>query len=185
SADSAPPRSTTPPAPTATTPAPATTASTTPPPTTAAAVPDGYATVTDKRGFSVALPDGWTRAETPPRVYYWSPDRAFRFGERVQPPGQGTAYDVMQSQDTAARGPNGPYRGFRDGVLTRTTQNGEDAALWEFTYDGFADGKGPRRTFDLCWTQDGRMYDIWLSGPLDLTEQTRSAFDTARATFTP
>lgn len=173
-AATAPPTTTASPSPTPTTPTP-----------TASPLPAGFRTVTDKHGWSVALPDGWVRQEVPPRVYYWSADHAFRFGERIQPPGKGTAYDVMHGQDVAARGPKAPYQGYRDGVVTRTTQNGADAALWEFTYDGFGDGKGARRTFDLCWVQDGRMYDVWLSGPLDRTEETRSLFDTARRTFTP
>ncbi|MFG1808860.1 serine/threonine-protein kinase [Streptomyces sp. NPDC049040] len=179
--------------PPATASAPPTTAS--PPPTTASpppspaptasALPAGFRTTTDKRGFSVALPAGWIRQEVAPRVYYWSPDHSFRFGERVQSLDPGGPYAVMHAQDVAARGPNGPYTGFRDGVITRTTQHGQEAALWEFTYDGFADGTGARRTFDLCWTQDGRMYDVWVSGPVTQVEQTRAVFDTARATFTP
>ncbi|NJP48060.1 serine/threonine-protein kinase [Actinacidiphila epipremni] len=180
---SAAPVSTTPVATTpARTPTP-TTASPTPTPTPT--VPAGFVRVTDKRGFSVALPADYRREEVPPRVYYWSQDRDFRFGERVQPPAAGSPYAIMSGQDAAARRPKGPYAGYRDGVVTRTTQHGEEAALWEFTYDGFADGKGPRRTFDLCWVQDGRIYDIWLSGPLALSEQTRATFDAARASFTP
>ncbi|SHK62641.1 serine/threonine-protein kinase [Actinacidiphila paucisporea] len=162
------------------TPAPAV-AATTPAP----ALPAGFRTVTDKRGFSVALPAGYTRQEAAPRVYYWSPDRAFRFGERVQAPDPGGPYAVMHAQHVEALGAHGPYAGYRDGVITRTTQNGREAALWEFTYDGFADGSGARRTFDLCWTQDGRMYDMWVSGPVTQVESTRTTFDTARTTFTP
>lgn len=133
----------------------------------------------------MALPAGYVREETEPRVYYWSPDRSFRFGERVQDPDPGGPYAVMHGQDVAARRPSGPYPGYRDGVITRTTQHGEEAALWEFTYDGFAGGGGARRTFDLCWTQDGRMYDVWVSGPVTQVERTRAVFDTVRATFTP
>jgi hypothetical protein len=164
-----------------TTAAPVTTA---PPPSTPA-LPAGFRTITDKRGFSVALPADYVRQEIKPRVYYWSPDHSFRFGERIQPPDSGDPYAVLHAQDVAARGPNGPYAGYRDGVITRTTQSGHEAALWEFTYDGFADGSGARRTFDLCWTQGGRMYDVWLSGPVTRVEETRTTFDTARATFTP
>lgn len=172
-------------------PPPATTASPSPAPTrrsptpTALALPAGFRTVTDERGFSVALPAGYVREETGPRVYYWSPDRSFRFGERVQAPDPGGPYAVMHEQDVAARRPNGPYAGYRDGVMTRTAQHGGEAVLWEFTYDGFAAGGGARRTFDLCWTQGGRMYDVWVSGPVAQVERTRAVFDTVRATFTP
>jgi hypothetical protein len=178
SGTAAPPHPTTPPASAPTTRSPG------PAPTTAA-LPAGFRTVTDVRGFSVALPGGYTREETAARVYYWSPDRSFRFGERVQVPDPGGPYAVMHGQDVAARGPHGPYSGYRDGVVTRTVQHGEEAVLWEFTYDGFADGTGARRTFDLCWTQEGRMYDVWVSGPVSRAERTRAIFDTVRATFAP
>jgi hypothetical protein len=75
------------------------------------------------------------------------------------------------------------YPGYRDGVLTRTVQHGQPAALWEFTYDGFSTGGGARRTFDLCWAEGGRMYDVWLSAPIGQVEQARHTFDTARGTF--
>jgi hypothetical protein len=79
----------------------------------------------------------------------------------------------------------GVYPGYRDSVITETTQHGQPAALWQFTYDGYNDGNGVRRTFDLCWTEGGRMYDMWLSAPIGQVEQARATFDTARATFRP
>ncbi|WP_329175488.1 serine/threonine-protein kinase [Streptomyces sp. NBC_01477] len=174
--------------PVTTTAAPTTTPPATPSPSptpTAPVLPAGFRTTTDKRGFAVALPAGWVRQELKPRVYYWSPDHTFRFGEREQSPDPGGPYAVMHGQDVVARGPDSIYPGYRDGVITRTSQNGQEAALWEFTYDGFSDGRGARRVFDLCWTQGGRMYDVWVSGLITRVEETRDTFDTARATFTP
>lgn len=163
---------------------PATTPATTPPATpsltTTPAVPAGSARITDPAGFSVALPEGYVRQVEQPRIYYWSPDHTFRFGEREQRPDPRGVDAVMRDQDTA--GPT-VYHGYRDGVITRTEQHGQPAVLWQFTYDGFADGRGPRRTFDLCWTEDGRMYDLWLSAPLAQVEQERQTFDVARASF--
>jgi hypothetical protein len=86
--------------------------------------------------------------------------------------------------DQHRAGPAG-YPGYRDGVITRTEQDGRQAALWEFTYDGFPGVKGARRTFDLCWTENGRMFDVWVSGPVEKVERTRAVFDTARAGFQP
>ncbi|MYS25029.1 Serine/threonine protein kinase [Streptomyces sp. DvalAA-14] len=154
------------------------------PATTSAArpLPAGFERITDANGFSVALLDGSRRDPEGPRTYYWSPGDVFRFGEREQSPDPRGPYAVMHDQHVAA--PSSPvYPGYRDGVITRTTQHGQDAALWEFTYDGFGHGKGPRRTFDLCWTQGDRMYDLWVSGPLESAESTRKAFDTAVASF--
>jgi hypothetical protein len=157
------------------------------PPTAAPATPSpprGFRTVTDPIGFSVALPAGYTREALPPRVYYWSPDRAFRFGARPQVPDPRGPYAVMRDQDAVGRA---TYKGYRDGVITDTVQHGRPAALWEFTHDGFGFGEGQdgdaRRTFDLCWSEGGRMYDIWLSAPVEQVEQARHIFDTARDSF--
>jgi eukaryotic-like serine/threonine-protein kinase len=144
--------------------------------------PRGFRTVVDQAGFTVALPVGYTREAQPPRVYYWSPDHTFRFGERDQFPDPRGPYEVMNDQHVA--GP-ATYRGYRDGVLTTTTQHGHPAALWEFTSDGFAGGGGARHTFDLCWTEGGRMYDVWLSAPVERVEQARHTFGTVRDTFRP
>ncbi|WP_405586417.1 serine/threonine-protein kinase [Streptomyces sp. NBC_01190] len=153
-----------------------------PAPSAVPSLPAGFERISDEKGFSVALLRGSRRDPQGPRTYYWSPGDVFRFGEREQAPDPRGPYAVMRDQDLAA--PTSPvYPGYRDGVITRTTQHGQDAALWEFTYDGFADGAGPRRTFDLCWTEEGRMYDIWVSGPVARVETTRQALNTAATTF--
>jgi hypothetical protein len=159
-----------------------TTAPPTPATPTTPPYPAGFQLITDTNGFSVALPDGSVRDAQPPRTYYWSMNRTFRFGEREQAPDPRGPEAVLNDQHKA--GPK-TYQGYRDGVITATRQHGQPAALWEFTYDGFGDGNGSRRTFDLCWTENGRMYDIWLSAPVARVEQARSTFDIARATFQP
>lgn len=159
-----------------------TTAPSATPKATAPALPPGFATVVDTVGFSLALPVGYERDVVPPRVFYWSPDHTFRLGERDQVPDPRGPYAALRDQQLA--GP-ATYQGYRDGVMTDTVQHGQPAALWEFTYDGFADGGGPRRTFDLCWNEGGRMYDIWLSAPVERAEEARRVFDVARRTFRP
>jgi serine/threonine protein kinase len=152
----------------------------TPTPTPSTSVlPAGFRTVDDPAGFSLALPGGFRRSLEPPRIYYYSAGKEFRVGIRTQSPDPEGPEAVMRAQD--ASGP-AAYRGYRDGFVTPTTQNGRPAALWQFTWDGFTPGE-PRRTFDLCWEEDGRQYDLWVSSPLQQAEQGRSYFDTARATF--
>jgi hypothetical protein len=185
-AGGAPPPSSTAPAPTRATATPTTSApGAAPAVATTPALPAGYRRYTDPSGFSTALPAGYVRdaerdAAGVLRTYYWSPGHTFRFGEREQTPDPRGPYVVMAGQH--AKGP-AAYHGYRDGIITRTTQHGVPAALWEFTYDGFGDGKGARRTFDLCWTQGGRMFDVWLSEPVEQTEAARAVFDTAVAAF--
>lgn len=145
----------------------------------APALPAGFRTVDDPAGFSLALPEGFRRSPEPPRIFYYSAGEEFRVGIRSQPPDARGPEAVMRAQD--ASGP-AAYRGYRDGFVTPTTQNGHPAALWQFTWDGFTPGE-PRRTFDLCWEEGGRQYDLWVSSPLQLAERGRDYFDTARVTF--
>ena len=166
------------------TPSPSPTPTPTPTPsgTATTAVPKGYRLVTDPKGFSLVVPDGFTRSYVPPRVFYFSSGEVFRLGIRTSAPGPGGPLAVMTAQHTA--GP-GTYKGYRDGFVTEVTQKGNPAALWEFTWDGFGDGGGARRTYDLCWTEGGRQYDVWVSSPVAKAEQGREYFDTARDTFRP
>lgn len=162
-----------------------TTASSTPAPAVPSApsspspLPEGFRRVDDPAGFSLALPEGFRRSLEPPRIFYYSAGKEFRVGIRTQRPDPRGPEAVMAAQDAA--GP-AAYRGYRDGFVTPTTQNGRPAALWEFTWDGFTPGE-PRRTFDLCWEEGGRQYDLWVSSPLRQAERGRDYFDTARAAF--
>ncbi|WP_405592192.1 serine/threonine-protein kinase [Streptomyces sp. NBC_01190] len=139
-------------------------------------LPAGFHLVHDPAGFSVVLPGGYVRDPEPPDIFYWSADHSFRFGESSGRPDPHGAYAALHRRHLA--GPK-TYVAYRDGVVTTTEEHGQQAALWEFTYDH----AGARRAFELCWTENGRMYEISLSAPIAHVEQARSAFDTARATF--
>ncbi|MFE2541265.1 serine/threonine-protein kinase [Actinacidiphila glaucinigra] len=143
------------------------------------ALPAGFRTVDDPAGFSLALPEGFRRSLEPPRIFYYSAGKEFRVGIRAQRPDPRGPEAVMRAQDAAGAD---AYQGYRDGFVTPTTQNGHPAALWQFTWDGFTPGV-PRRTFDLCWEEGGRQYDLWVSSPLQQAERGRDYFDTARAAF--
>jgi serine/threonine protein kinase len=142
--------------------------------------PPGFRTVKDPKGFSLAVPTGFYRSYEPPRIFYYSAGKQFRLGIRSDKPAPKGPLAVMREQDTS--GP-GIYDGYRDGIVTGTTQNGNPAALWEFTWNGFADGGGTRRTYDLCWTESGRQYDVWVSSPIAKAEQGRTYLETAAASF--
>lgn len=144
-------------------------------------VPAGFRRVSDPGGFSLAVAEGFYRSVEPPRTFYYSPGREFRLGIRDQAPAPGGPAAVMRRQDED--GP-GLYSGYRDGIVTLMTQHGQPAALWEFTWNGFK-GDDPRRTYDLCWTENGRQYDVWVSAPLPKAEQGRLYWETARDTFEP
>jgi hypothetical protein len=163
-------------------PAPAPTA--TRPPSSAAAskVPSGYQWVQDPGGFSLAVPDGFTRSPQGERIFYESPGRTFRIGVKVTDPGAGGPLAVMRRAD--ADGPS-TNPGYHDGRVTGTSHRGIPAALWEFSWNGFTAAEGPRHTYDLCWEEDGRMYDVWVSAPVGKAREAKEHFDVATAAFVP
>ncbi|WP_251049808.1 MULTISPECIES: serine/threonine-protein kinase [unclassified Streptomyces] len=144
--------------------------------------PAGYRLVTDREGFSLVVPKGFVRTTDGQRVFYSSPDEAFRIGIKVKSTASGGPLAVMRASD--ANGPD-TNPGYRDSEVVATTHNGLPAALWEFTWDGFSRAEGARHTFDVCWDENGRMYDVWVSAPVGRVGEARSHFDTALDSFVP
>ncbi|MFB7504483.1 serine/threonine-protein kinase [Streptomyces broussonetiae] len=144
--------------------------------------PSGYRTARDPAGFSLAVPQAFTRSPQGERVFYLSPGETFRLGIRVSEPQPGGPQGMMER--SAAEGPD-TNPGYRDGRVTGTTRAGHPAALWEFTWDGFSAAEGPRHTYDLCWEDSGRLYDVWVSAPVGKVREAREYFDVAVDTFAP
>ncbi len=144
--------------------------------------PPGYRRMRDAGGFSLAVPEGFTRVPQGERIFYMSLGRTFRIGIKVAEPEEGGPLAVMRR--SAADGPdNNP--GYRDGRVVGTSHGGNPAALWEFTWNGFSAAEGPRHTYDLCWEQGGRMYDVWVSAPVGKAREAKEYFDVAVDTFVP
>ncbi|MFJ4929309.1 serine/threonine-protein kinase [Streptomyces sp. NPDC088736] len=152
----------------------------TPPPSGRSAPPSGYRTVRDPDGYALAVPDGFTREPQGERIFYMSPGQTFRIGIKVSDPVPGGPLAVMRDAD--ADGPS-TNPGYRDGTVTSTTHAGHPAALWEFSWKGFTEAEGPRHTYDLCWEEGGRMYDVWVSAPVGRTAEAKRYFDVAVGTF--
>ncbi|MFJ8730441.1 serine/threonine-protein kinase [Streptomyces bauhiniae] len=155
-------------------------ASRTPGPTGTRA-PSGYRTVRDPAGFALAVPDGFTRERQGERVFYLSAGGAFRLGIKISPPEPGGPAAVLER--LAAEGADS-NPGYRDGRVTETSHEKHPAALWEFTWNGYTRAEGARHTYDLCWEEGGRMYDVWVSGPVGKVREAREHFDVAVDTFT-
>ncbi|UUU39058.1 serine/threonine-protein kinase [Streptomyces sp. NBC_00162] len=142
--------------------------------------PTGYRIVTDPQGFALAVPTGYQRTTDDQRVFHSSPDGAIRIGIKVTPSASEGPLGAMRRADAAGPDTN---PGYRDRSVVATTHNGLPAALWEFTWDGFTRAEGARHTFDLCWDEDGRMYDVWVSAPVSRLAEARSRFDAALDSF--
>ncbi|MGW2644749.1 protein kinase domain-containing protein [Streptomyces sp. NPDC001393] len=142
--------------------------------------PSGYRTARDPAGFSLAVPQDFTRSQQDERVFYLSPGDTFRLGVKVADPQPGGPQAVMNR--SAAKGPS-TNPGYHDGRVTAATHDGHPAALWEFSWNGFSAAEGPRHTYDLCWEEAGRMYDVWVSAPVGKVREAREYFDVAVDTF--
>ncbi|MFI5689047.1 serine/threonine-protein kinase [Streptomyces sp. NPDC051636] len=143
-------------------------------------VPSGYRLARDPAGFSLAVPQHFTRDPQGERVFYLSPGQTFRLGIKTADPETGGPSAVMRR--AAAKGPS-TNPGYHDGRVTETVHDGHPAALWEFTWKGFSTAEGPRHTYDLCWEEAGRMYDVWVSAPVGKVREAREYFDVAVDTF--
>jgi serine/threonine protein kinase len=142
-------------------------------------VPSGYRVAHDPAGFALAVPDGFRRVPQGERIFYMSPGRTVRLGIRVVEPGpdgDGSPLAVLRRAAAKGRATN---PGYRDGRVTPTTHRGQPAALWEFTWDGFDATEGARHMYDLCWEEDGRLYDVWVSAPVGRAREAKSYFDVA------
>ncbi|MEU1184372.1 serine/threonine-protein kinase [Streptomyces sp. NPDC005820] len=142
--------------------------------------PSGYRVADDPAGFALAVPEDFTRVPQGERVFYMSSGETFRLGIKVSDPESGGPLGVMRR--AAAKGPD-TNPGYHDGTVTETTHDGDPAALWEFTWDGFSAAEGPRHTYDLCWEEGGRLYDVWVSAPVGKVREAREYFDVAVDTF--
>ncbi|MFC9847399.1 serine/threonine-protein kinase [Streptomyces sp. NPDC060223] len=143
-------------------------------------VPPGYRVVQDPSGFALAVPDDFTREPQGERVFYVSPGRTFRLGIKVADPEPGGPLAVMRRGD--AKGP-ATNPGYRDAAVASATHGGQPAAFWEFTWDGFTETEGARHTYDLCWEEGGRMYDVWVSAPVGRATEAKEYLDVAVDSF--
>ncbi|MGW0768535.1 serine/threonine-protein kinase [Streptomyces sp. NPDC002676] len=142
--------------------------------------PSGYRTAQDPAGFTLAVPEDFKRSPQGERIFYLSSGETFRLGIRVAEPEEGGPTAVMNR--AAADGPS-TNPGYHDGRVTRTTHAGHPAALWEFSWNGFSTAEGPRHTYDICWEEKGRLYDVWVSAPVGKVREAREYFDVAVDTF--
>ncbi|MCX4764425.1 serine/threonine protein kinase [Streptomyces sp. NBC_01275] len=147
---------------------------------TAPSAPSGYRVADDPAGFALAVPEDFTRTPQGERVFYMSPGQVFRLGIKVTAASPDGPLAVME--DAAAKGPD-TNPGYHDGRVTETEHGGHPAALWEFTWNGFSAAEGPRHTYDLCWEEGGRLYDVWVSAPVGKVREAREYFDVAVDTF--
>ncbi|MET7637555.1 serine/threonine-protein kinase [Streptomyces sp. NPDC005438] len=141
---------------------------------------EGFRWVSDPLGFRTQVPEGYVRSAEPPRVFYYSRGRTVRVGFHVKDvPPDGSLAEMRRAH---SRGPR-DYPGYREGRVSETTQRQRPAAQWEFTWNGGKGGGGPRHTVDRSWVENGKLYDVWVSAPVDRWAEGRRCLDTVLDNF--
>ncbi|MFD9906401.1 zinc-ribbon domain-containing protein [Streptomyces sp. NPDC059063] len=105
-----------------------------------ASVPAGSQRVTDDKGFSFAVPDGWRRqtSDNPTQITYAGPQGPENFQVGVIRNADYTSYENLDNMEVhAKKDPDkSDYRRVR---LEANTFQGHDGAVWEYTYTDRAD----------------------------------------------
>ncbi|MFC4032914.1 serine/threonine-protein kinase [Streptomyces polygonati] len=177
-----PDRTTTPPSPATTAPASTTAsaapATTTPPPPP---LPDGYRLFSDTgRGYSVPVPVGWTKqvSNDGEQVDFIDPTQKVDLKISALDFASTSPYEhfINLEPDTEAN-----VRGYHRKRLDPTTQLGDPAAIWEFTFEGSV---REYHAIDLGFGKPGATeYAVYLSAPSAQWTENRPIFDTAVAGF--
>ena len=147
---------------------------------TAGAVPAGFRRHDDPTGFSIAVPEGWTRSTQSTRTYFREPGtgRYLQVDQTTHPKPDAVADWQRQETAVARRLPG--YRRIR---IEAVPYRGWDAADWEFTWRS-----GGRRVHVLSRNvrvSDERAYALYWSVPHDRWTESRPLFDVFAATFRP
>ncbi|MDO0935694.1 serine/threonine-protein kinase [Streptomyces sp. DG2A-72] len=146
----------------------------TPGPEVSVSAPAGYRVVEEPAGFSLAVPEGFTRRA---QGLYVSRGETFRLSVRISEAEPGGPLGAMRRAH--AKGPDA-HAGYREGRVIATAHHGHAAARREFTWN--AEGMA-KRTYELWWQEDGRLYELQVSAPVGEARQGRAYFDVALDTF--
>lgn len=143
-------------------------------------VPPGYTRVNDPAGFSMAVPEGWTREVNEGQIDY-TPDggrHLLRVG--VLSGATASAYDhFVELEVTVAK-----FQDYRRVQFAENTFRGRTGALWEFTWTATKANPGPRRGVDQGYIEDdGTEYDLYASSPEADWTATQRHFQTMLRTW--
>ncbi|MFE1915161.1 hypothetical protein [Streptomyces anandii] len=150
------------------------------------ALPEGYHTVDDPSGFSLAVPDGWQRSERSTGVFYTTDgDHRLLQVFVVTEPGMTPYEAVRKSSENLSTQPaykeiglerSGPPAGASAAV-------GSDAARLVYAYDSEKLGER-RQVVEYAFTaDDGKEYAVLAAGPATDWPQAQKDADTALAAF--
>ncbi|MFE3722698.1 serine/threonine-protein kinase [Streptomyces cyaneofuscatus] len=159
-----------------------TTPRTTPPPTAtdpgpAPEIPDGWRRVEDPAGFSLVVPEDWTREVNEGQIDYTPDGGAHRIRISVDPdPDFDHPYLHMQNMEEQLADRLPGYQRIR---LEKNIFRDRPGSLWEFTWHETQDHAGPRHGIDQMYYggSGGPEYALYLTAPQEGWEASREKFD--------
>ncbi|WP_176710032.1 hypothetical protein [Streptomyces sp. Wb2n-11] len=164
---------------TGTTPSPSATSA----PPARSEVPAGYRRVTDPAGFSLAVPEVWSRqgADRGQITYAGSTGMEHLLVGVVSDPPYSSSYENFLTIEKKAKANQRDFRRLR---LERDTFQGRPGAIWEYTFTDKQTGETLHAIDQGYIAEDGTDYSIYTKARDRDWQYARKTFDTALATWT-
>ncbi|MGK5631480.1 serine/arginine repetitive matrix protein 2 [Streptomyces sp. URMC 123] len=144
------------------------------------APPSGFREVSDPAGFTLMVPEGWTRSEDDDSVFYTSADdrELLQIYPLLGP--EGTPYEsLVETERQVSERP-----GYQRIALTRSGTEDTAPAYLEYAYDHAELGR--RRVLDQAFVApDGVQYAVLAAGPAEDWPAQRNVHTVALASFCP
>ncbi|MGW6861274.1 serine/threonine-protein kinase [Streptomyces xanthophaeus] len=146
--------------------------------------PAGYSKVTDPSGFTLFVPDGWTRMVNGSQIDY-TPDngkRYIRIAADSTPDYENPYAHVLDLERQVQKRTD--YK--REKLEPNTFRDSLRSALWEFTWTEKGVHAGPRRAIEQMYiAPDGTEYAIYMTSPVSAWSTTRQQFDVVLSGWEP
>ncbi|MEW1546269.1 serine/arginine repetitive matrix protein 2 [Streptomyces tsukubensis] len=157
-----------------------------PSPSASATVPDGYEVRTDPVGFTLAVPQDWSRTIQGGSVFYTSPDgRSLVQVFEITEPGY-TPVEAVEKADEGLAAQAADYLRHGLGPVAGGPENPSgDAAELLYAYSS-TDAGGPRECIERVFTAaDYALYAVLTCAPAEESPAERTLLDNALAHFAP
>ncbi|MFD7097895.1 serine/threonine-protein kinase [Streptomyces xanthophaeus] len=146
--------------------------------------PAGYSRVTDPTGFTLFVPDGWTRMVIGNQIDY-TPDNGkhyIRIAADSTPDYPDPYAHVLDLERQVQKRTD--YK--RERLEQNTFRDTVRSALWEFTWTEKGVHAGPRRAIEQMYiAPDGTEYAIYMTSPVSVWSTTRQQFDVVLSGWEP
>lgn len=147
-------------------------------------VPPGWTKVTDRTGFTLFVPEGWTRQENGDQIDY-TPDNGkhlIRIAADPTPDYQDPYAHLLDLEKQVRKRTDYEKQWLYQNTFRGTTRG----ALWDFTWTEKANHPGPRRAIEQMYiAPDNTEYAIFMSSPVADWSTTRQQFDIVLSGWAP